>query len=78
MFFYKMDNDTLYIYGADFEKPKIDKFKTKVKLISLENYEFTKLGENKKYEILGVKVFPPKEILRLNYVDSLNKINEKK
>jgi hypothetical protein len=57
-FFYKLSNDTLFIYNGGFEKPINNKFKTPIKLIELETNDFESLCKDNKYKELGLKVFP--------------------
>lgn len=72
-FFYKLTDDTLFVYGPVFSKPKFYKFKTFVKIIELHNGDFITMGENKKYKTFGLDIFPPIEIERLDYADKLEK-----
>ncbi len=67
-FFYKFSNDTLVIVNGGFKEPKINKFKTPIKLIEMEGCYFRQLCVNKKYKELGFKVFPEsQEYLIENY-----------
>ena len=56
--FYKFSNDTLLIYGSEFDKPKVNNFMTPIKFITLENPEFIRLGENGHYKKYGLNIFP--------------------
>jgi len=67
-FFYKFLNDTLIVFNGGFKEPKLNKFKTPIKLLEMEGYYFRQLCVNKKYKELGFKVFPEsQEYLIENY-----------
>jgi hypothetical protein len=68
LFFYKLSEDTLFVYNGRFEKPEINKFRTHIKLIELEGYDFNLLCKNNKYKELGLKVFPESE---MTLIDSI-------
>jgi hypothetical protein len=57
-FFYKLENDTLFIYGLKFIKPEITKFKTIFKQIELTKQDYDSLCNNKIYLKLGLNIFP--------------------
>lgn len=71
-FYYKMSNDSLYIYGSGFKEPELNKFITKIKFINIDNAEYITISENQKYKKMGLSIFPEKEKKRLEYVDSLD------
>lgn len=58
-FFYKLKNDTLFLYGVwDSSKLNGQKyFKTKINFIELQNYDFIELCKN--YKKRGMHIFPP-------------------
>lgn len=56
-YFYKLSNDTLSIYGGNWEITENSNFRTTVVFNELTNPEFIKL--TKDYEKKGLKVFPP-------------------
>ncbi len=67
-FFYKFSNDTLIVINGGFKEPKLNIFKTPIKLVEMEGYYFRQLCINKKYKELGFKVFPEsQEYLIENY-----------
>ena len=72
-FFYKFSNDSLIIYGSEFDKPKVNDFKTPIKFIYLENPAFSRLGECENYKKRGLAVFPKSVIERFEYNDKRNK-----
>ncbi|NOU62003.1 hypothetical protein [Marinifilum caeruleilacunae] len=72
-FFYKFSNDSLIIYGSEFDGPKLNEFKTPIVFISLENPAFIELGENETYKTKGLAVFPKSVIERFEYNDKRNK-----
>ncbi|TDN97733.1 hypothetical protein [Sunxiuqinia elliptica] len=53
---YKLDNDTLHIYGGTFKKPTIDKFMTNIKLHELN--VSTRIHYSQNYKTMGLKIFP--------------------
>ena len=61
-FFYKLNNDTLFVYSASFQKPQVDNFKTHIKLIEMAPAEFVSYCKFDKYKKLGLKVFPESEL----------------
>lgn len=57
VYFYKLQADTLYIYGSPFEVHKTyPKFKTKIKMINTDVVEYDSIEHN--YKKLGLRVFP--------------------
>ena len=61
-FFYKLSNDTLFIYSDRFQKPQVDKFRTHIKLIEMAPSEFVSYCKYEKYKKIGLKVFPESEL----------------
>jgi hypothetical protein len=61
-FFYKLNNDTLFVYSASFQKPQFDNFKTHIQLIEMAPAEFVSYCKFDKYKKLGLKVFPESEL----------------
>lgn len=73
--FYKMDKDTLSIYGMNYlVKPGCNKaFKTKIMFYPLKNPEFVELCKN--YKSKGLKVFPQK---KQEVINNFSQIDERK
>jgi hypothetical protein len=61
-FFYKLNNDTLFVYSDRFQKPQVEKFETHIKLIEMAPAEFVSYCKYDKYKKLGLKVFPESEL----------------
>ena len=54
-FFYKLNNDTLFVYSDSFQKPQVDNFKTHIKLIKMAPVEFVSYCEYDKYKKTWIK-----------------------
>ena len=61
-FFYKLSNDTLFIYSDRFQKPKVDKFRTHIKLIEMSPADFVSYCKYDKYKKIGLQVFPESDL----------------
>lgn len=57
VYFYKLQTDTLYLYGRPFDIYKnYPKFKTKIKMINTDVVEYDRIERN--YKKLGLRAFP--------------------